>query len=215
MLTAKLSEFGLWEEEDTSALHLKQNLTASFSSHMWALIYFSFVDPFIKKTFAQCLLNGVKLLIVFTNWGRFIRIVSVEICPTIYIWYRHSVNYITFFWSLTIRCINFVAEPWAFFQIISFTEISFKYLHLKKKNVFLLLVTKPTREQFWWGSHNLPPSFHWCPCKTLKTHNASSLSVPGTLLRAHPICVNWIPSCSLHVVGHPESHYWNSGHRAS
>lgn len=72
-----------------------------------------------------------------------------------------------------------------------------------------------TGEQFWLGSHNLPPFLHRCPCKTLKTHNASCLLVPGLLSRTHPICVNWIPSCSLYVVGHPESHYLNSGQWAS
>lgn len=88
MSTAKLSELWLWERENNSALHLKQNLTAPFSSHMWALVYFTVVNPFIKKTFFQCLVHGLMLLIMFTDWGPFLRIVSIEICPAIYIWYK-------------------------------------------------------------------------------------------------------------------------------
>lgn len=76
------------------------------------------------------------------------------------------------------------------------------------------LPTNPVGCSFDGGHITYPASFHWCPCKTLKTHNAPSLFVRGSPLRAHPICVNWIPSCSLHVAGHPESHYWNFGDRA-
>lgn len=65
------------------------------------------------------------------------------------------------------------------------------------------LFCKPTGERFWLGSPNPPASSHWCPCNTLKTHNASCLFVPGLLLRTHPICVNWIPSCPSYVCGGP------------
>lgn len=87
-----------------------------------------------------------------------------------------------------------------------------KLIWLTKNNVricFCFFFPNLLWSSFVGGSHNLPASFHWCPCKTLKTHKASSLFVPRSQLRGHPICVKWIPSCSLYVVGHPESHYWN------
>lgn len=137
------------------------------------------------------------LLIMFANWRPCRRDVIIFVLP---VWSNHVFKKCIFLtdFQLKHKCLTD-----DFFDKATFSS------HLKiiagDFNVVAQqrLFCKPSGERFWLGSPNPPPSSHWCPYNTLKTHNASCLFVPGLLLRTHPICVNWIPSCPSYVCGGP------------
>lgn len=68
------------------------------------------MDPFIKMTFTQCLVNGLMLLIGFTNWDNLSELLVLKfVLPFILDTDLFSKNILHVFHSL--RFINLVAEP--------------------------------------------------------------------------------------------------------